>query len=74
MVKRLFKKILTVAIIAACLGCGGRGLSAPIKYYLSPSGIGAIVAAGATVNKDVPPHALVGGVPAKILKTNLKWR
>jgi hypothetical protein len=38
MVKRLFKKILTVAIAAACLGFSGRGLSAPIKYYLSPSG------------------------------------
>ena len=31
-------------------------------------GDGAIVAAGAIVSKDVPPYAIVGGVPAKILR------
>lgn len=31
-------------------------------------GDGAIVAAGSIVTKDVPPYALVGGVPAKIIK------
>ena len=29
---------------------------------------GAIVAAGALVNKDVPPYAIVAGVPAKIIR------
>ena len=47
-------------------------------------GDGAIVASGAVVTKDIPPYAIVGGVPAKIIKyrfdeqqiqklLNLKW-
>jgi chloramphenicol O-acetyltransferase type B len=35
-------------------------------------GHGAIVAANAVVTKDIPPYAIVGGVPQKILKYRFK--
>ncbi len=36
-------------------------------------GNGAIIAAGSLVNNDVPERALVGGIPAKVIKYDVDW-
>ena len=36
-------------------------------------GEGSIIAAGSVVNKDVPAHCMVGGIPAKVIKTGVSW-
>ncbi|MGF7046849.1 acetyltransferase-like isoleucine patch superfamily enzyme [Paenibacillus sp. DS2015] len=36
-------------------------------------GKGAVVAAGSVVTKDVEPYTLVGGIPAKVIKRDVRW-
>ena len=45
----------------AWIGCGAMVLSGVHIHQ------GAVVAAGAIVTKDVPPYAIVAGVPAKVM-------
>ena len=36
-------------------------------------GDGAVIAAGSVVTKDIPARCLAGGVPAKVIKTDIEW-
>ena len=66
--------------------CGNQAISSPIKICDNvwigmrsivlkgvTIGEGSVIAAGSVVCKDVPPHCLVGGVPAKVIKENITW-
>lgn len=48
------------------------GWSSPSRYVVLKGGIaigdGAVIAANSVVTKDVPPYAIVAGVPAKIIR------
>lgn len=37
-------------------------------------GDGCVVAAGSVVTKSFPPHSLIGGVPAKLIRENVYWK
>lgn len=36
-------------------------------------GDGAVVAAASVVTKDVPPHCLVAGTPARVIRQDIDW-
>ena len=59
----LFISMLGRPELAAAIGYGGT-----IMFLLVSFGIGASVAAGAVVTKDVEPWTVVGGNPAKFIK------
>lgn len=66
--KRKFEEILTIDNRYLIVGNDvWIGEDVTIKGGLR-IGDGAIVAMGACVTKDVPPYAIVGGVPAKIIR------
>ena len=44
------------------------GHNATILYPTKTIGDGAVIAAGSVVVEDIPPYAIVGGYPAKILR------
>mgnify|MGYP000937122675 FL=1 len=37
-------------------------------------GEGVVIGAGSLVNKDIPPHCMAAGNPAKIIKENVTWK
>jgi len=37
-------------------------------------GFGSIIASGAVVTKDVPSNCIVGGNPAKVIKSGVSWK
>lgn len=36
-------------------------------------GEGAVIAASSVVTKDIPPHCIAAGSPAKVIKENIDW-
>ena len=63
-----FKTNLEIALVTVKMGAD-IGMNAAILPGVT-IGEGSIVGAGAVVTKDVPPYAIVAGVPAKFLR----WR
>lgn len=63
-----YKNIAPVHIGNHCWLCTGCTIMPGVTV-----GEGSVVAANAVVTKDVPPHSLVAGSPAKVIKTDIEW-
>ena len=55
-------------VVGECCFIGARSIIMPGVSV----GHHSIVAAGAVVTRDVPPHSIVGGNPAKIIRSNIE--
>lgn len=64
-IKKQGVKLASITVQDDCWLASGSTILAGVTV-----GTGSIVAAGAVVNNDVPPFAIVGGVPARVLS----WR
>jgi serine acetyltransferase len=51
------------------INAGAKIISDPMKQELVEIGDNCIIAAGAVVLKSMPPNSIIGGMPAKVLKT-----
>jgi acetyltransferase-like isoleucine patch superfamily enzyme len=52
----------------------GKKVWLPWRVFIMPGvtiGDGAVIGADSTVNRDIPPHSLAAGSPAKIIKENI---
>jgi len=63
-----YKNVAPVHIGNHCWLCTGCTIMPGVNI-----GEGSVVAANAVVTKNVPPHTLVAGNPAKVLKENIEW-
>lgn len=63
-----YKNYAPVRIGNHCWLCTGCAIMPGVTI-----GEGSVVAANAVVTKDIPPHSLVAGNPAKVIKENVEW-